>query len=62
MSFLIAVEFIGVEYRTFSGMIVQIPYALGEAYTGVMAYFIRDWRWLQTSIILPAALLIPLNW
>lgn len=57
-----AIEFIGAKYRTFVGIMIETPFALGEAMTGVLAYFIRDWRYLQLAITLPALLLISYKW
>ncbi|XP_068200657.1 solute carrier family 22 member 21-like [Palaemon carinicauda] len=57
-----AVEFIGAKWRTFCGIIIEVPFALGEAMTGVLAIFIREWRWLQVAITAPAFLLISYMW
>ncbi|XP_053651819.2 organic cation transporter protein [Cherax quadricarinatus] len=62
ISFILIVEFIGVNWRTFCGINIQISYALGEAMTGVLAIFIRDWRWLQVAITAPAVLLTSYAW
>ncbi|XP_069954916.1 organic cation transporter protein-like [Cherax quadricarinatus] len=56
--YVLAVEFIGVKWRAFCGINIQIPFALGEAMTGVLAVFIRDWRWLQLAVTAPAFLFI----
>nr|XP_053630383.1 organic cation transporter protein-like [Cherax quadricarinatus] len=58
----IAVEFIGSKWRTFCGIMIYISFALGEAMTGVLAVFIRDWRWLQVAVTAPAFLLISYTW
>ncbi|XP_069952101.1 organic cation transporter protein-like [Cherax quadricarinatus] len=62
VSYVLSVEFIGVKWRTFCGINIQIPFALGEAMTGVLAIFIRDWRWLQLTVTAPAVLLISYTW
>uniref|UniRef100_A0A6A7G4B2 Organic cation transporter protein-like n=2 Tax=Hirondellea gigas TaxID=1518452 RepID=A0A6A7G4B2_9CRUS len=62
VTFVLAVEFIGSKYRTFVGIMIETPFALGEAMAGVLAYFIRDWRYLQLAITLPAFLLISYRW
>ncbi|XP_069178058.1 organic cation transporter protein-like isoform X2 [Procambarus clarkii] len=62
VTFVLAVEFVGARYRTFCGIIIEIPFALGEAMTGVLAIFIRDWRWLQVAVTAPAFLLISYMW
>lgn len=60
--FFSAVEFIGAKWRTFVGIIIEVPFALGEAMTGVFAIFIRDWRWLQVAVTAPAFLLLSYMW
>ncbi|XP_076063522.1 organic cation transporter protein-like isoform X2 [Oratosquilla oratoria] len=62
VSFVLAVEFIGKNWRTFCGIMIEIPFALGEAMTGILAYFIRDWRYLQVACTAPAFLLISYIW
>ena len=42
-------EFVGTNYRTLVGIIIEIPFALGELYLVMLAYFIRDWQVLQVS-------------
>ncbi|KAK8730586.1 hypothetical protein OTU49_008087, partial [Cherax quadricarinatus] len=61
-TYILLVEFIGVKWRTFCGINIHIAVALGEAMTGVLAVFIRDWRWLQLAITAPAFLLISYTW
>ncbi|KAK8719526.1 hypothetical protein OTU49_013981 [Cherax quadricarinatus] len=60
--FVLAVEFVGAKWRTFCGIFIEVPFALGESLTGVMAIFIRDWRYLQVAVTAPAFLLITYNW
>ncbi|CAL4133749.1 unnamed protein product, partial [Meganyctiphanes norvegica] len=60
--FILAVEFVGAEYRTFCGILIEIPFALGEATVGVLAMGIRDWRWLQAAITAPFFLCITYWW
>lgn len=62
VTFVLAVEFIGAKYRTFCGIMIEVPFALGEAMTGVLAIFIRDWRWLQVAVTAPAFLLLSYMW
>ena len=44
-------EFVGTNYRTLVGIIIEIPFALGELYLVMLAYFIRDWQVLQVSVV-----------
>lgn len=62
VTFVLAVEFIGAKWRTFVGIIIEVPFALGEAMTGILAIFIRDWRWLQVAVTAPAFLLLSYMW
>nr|XP_053648402.1 organic cation transporter-like protein [Cherax quadricarinatus] len=57
VTFVLAVELIGAKWRTFCGIITHISFSLGGAMTGVLAIFIRDWRWLQVAVTAPAFLL-----
>ena len=49
-SFVLATEFIGTKYRTSCGILIEIPFALGELYIVLLAYYIRDWVYLQVTI------------
>ncbi|CAL4156518.1 unnamed protein product, partial [Meganyctiphanes norvegica] len=60
--FILAVEFVGKDLRTPIGILVQLPFSLGEATVGFLAIGIRDWRWLQLAITAPAILLLPYLW
>ena len=48
-AFVLATEFVGKNYRTYCGILIEVPFALGELYTTLLAYFIRDWQILQAS-------------
>ena len=43
-AYTISLEIVGSSYRNFACTVSSIPFALGEALTGVWAYFVRDWR------------------
>ncbi|KAK3888657.1 hypothetical protein Pcinc_007270 [Petrolisthes cinctipes] len=62
VTFVLAVEFIGSKWRTFVGIMIEVPFALGEAMTGVLAIFIREWVWLQVAVTAPAILLLSYMW
>ncbi len=53
ISFVMATEFVGTKYRTLCGILIEVPFALGELYIVLLAYFIRDWRSLQLAIGVP---------
>ena len=50
-----------VTYKNLMGNVVQVPYAVGEAILGVVAYFIRDYVTLQWVMSL-AMLLLQVGW
>ena len=49
ISFVLATEFVGPSYRVLVGILIEVPFALGELYLIMLAYFIRDWQVLQVS-------------
>ncbi len=49
LAFILCTEFIGKHRRTVYVILFGIPFALGQLYLTVMAYFIRDWRHLQVT-------------
>lgn len=44
---------VGKESRLYAGTIVMMFFSAGYILIGVFAYFIHDWRWLQTVITVP---------
>lgn len=44
--FVISVEHVGSSKRTLVGVVLNILYTIGEILTGLVAYFVRDWRTL----------------
>jgi hypothetical protein len=47
ISFVICVECVGVKYTMLVGIIIEIPFAIGELLLGLEAYFLRDFFPLQ---------------
>ncbi len=47
ISFVICVEFVGVKYTMLVGIVIEIPFALGELLLGLEAYIFRDFMALQ---------------
>ena len=56
------IESLNAKYRTQAGMLIQLPFAFGEAVTGVLAYLIRDWRYFQVAIVCPVFLVLIFPW
>ncbi|KAB7502182.1 Organic cation transporter protein [Armadillidium nasatum] len=62
ISFIIVIEYIDVKWRTFCGILIEVPFALGEATTGLLAYLYRDWRWVQLTCTTPGFLVLSYQW
>ncbi|XP_045137877.1 organic cation transporter protein-like isoform X1 [Portunus trituberculatus] len=57
--FVYALEVCEAKHRGTMGILMGLPWALGTMVFGVVAYFIRSWRWLQLAVSLPNVLLFP---
>ncbi|XP_033106796.1 organic cation transporter protein-like [Anneissia japonica] len=53
MAFTLSTEIVGPSKRTFVGIVLNFYIAVGIMICGLLAYFIRDWRWLQLAISVP---------
>ncbi|EFA04006.1 organic cation transporter protein [Tribolium castaneum] len=62
ISFVLVMELVGLEWRTTLGILYQIPFNLGHLLLPLFAYFLRDWRYFQITISLPAVILISYYW
>jgi len=60
VTFVLAVEYVGFKYTMLIGIVIEIPFALGEILLGLEAYYIRDWYTLQLVSYLPWAILLGL--
>ena len=47
---------VGPSKRHVTGTLILFVYCLGELILVFLAYFIRDWRWLQLSLAIPMVL------
>ncbi|CAL1547500.1 unnamed protein product [Lymnaea stagnalis] len=56
VAFTLSTELVGPKYRVVAGFVIQIFYGLGYLGLSGIAYFIRDWRYLELAITLPAVL------
>jgi len=62
VAFVLLVEHVGRKFTTLVGIAIEIPFALGEAFLGLEAFFIRDWQALQVAAYLPILGLLGLWW
>jgi len=62
-AFLLAIELVGPKRRVAAATIITIFYALGEAFLGLLASQVQNWRWLLRVLYAPAILqsLISIN-
>lgn len=61
-SFVLFSEIIGVHWRSPIGILFQVPFTLGHLSLSAFAYFIKDWRYFQVAISLPAIFLVYYYW
>ncbi|XP_042870406.1 organic cation transporter protein-like [Penaeus japonicus] len=57
--YILTMEVCEVKYRSVVGILTGLPWAFGTMAWGGVAYLIRDWRWLQLSVSLPALFVLP---
>ena len=62
MAFVIVIEYSGLKFTMFVGIVLAIPFALGELILGLEAVYIKDWSTLQTVSTLPWIILVPIVW
>lgn len=55
-------ELVGPSKRMFVGIVVEIFWAAGVMILGGIAYFIRDWNYLQMAVSFPTLLLFSYWW
>ena len=60
VTFVLCVEYVGAKYTMLTGIVIEIPFALGELLLGLEAYFIRDWMTLQLVAYTPVLILLGL--
>ncbi|XP_048767368.2 organic cation transporter protein-like isoform X2 [Ostrea edulis] len=60
--FIMGLEFMTPKFRLVSGTVMLIVYCTGAYVLVFIAYFIRDWRWLQLTVAMPMAIPIIYWW
>nr|XP_046266365.1 solute carrier family 22 member 6 isoform X2 [Scatophagus argus] len=61
-TFSLIVEWIPTRVRTVVGTITGYSYTVGQLLLAVIAYFIRDWRWLTLAVSLPFYVFFLYSW
>jgi hypothetical protein len=46
-------ELVGPSYRLYAGFLVQSAYSIGFMTLAIIAYLIRDWKYIELAITLP---------
>ncbi|KAK7107420.1 organic cation transporter protein-like [Littorina saxatilis] len=62
VSFTLSTELVGPKYRVIAGFVIQSFYSVGFMSLAGIAYFIRDWRYLEIAITAPAVLFVVYWW
>ncbi|XP_078503409.1 solute carrier family 22 member 7-like [Lissotriton helveticus] len=62
ISIALVVEWTDVKHRNFCGTISSIPWTLGNMALALLAFLIRDWRWLLLAASSPCVLAIVFWW
>uniref|UniRef100_A0A665T902 Solute carrier family 22 member 7-like n=1 Tax=Echeneis naucrates TaxID=173247 RepID=A0A665T902_ECHNA len=58
ISFVLNVEWFGIECRTFSGIIISLDWTVGNCFLVGIAYFVNDWRMLILAVTSPLILAV----
>ncbi|XP_069569332.1 solute carrier family 22 member 6 isoform X2 [Brachyistius frenatus] len=61
-TFSLIVEWIPTRVRTVVGTITGYCYTVGQLILAVIAYFLRDWRWLTLAVSLPFYVFFLISW
>ncbi|XP_076606774.1 solute carrier family 22 member 6 [Chaetodon auriga] len=61
-TFSLIVEWIPTRVRTAVGTITGYSYTVGQLILAILAYFIRDWRWLTLAVSLPFYVFFLVSW
>lgn len=59
VTFTMIMELVGPSYRMITGIAIELFWAFGAIVLALLAYLIRDWRYLNLAVSVPALLFIP---
>ena len=60
--FILNTEFAGPDKRAFAGIIVWNFWVIGLCITSLLAYLIRDWKYLNITTSVPGLFIFPFCW
>ena len=60
--FTTGLELVSVEKRQLSGTLILLVFAFGTYILLILAFLIRDWRWLQLAVAVPMVVFITYWW
>lgn len=55
-------EIVGASKRIWTGMLIQVFFAIGVCYVALMAYLWKNWRWVNVSVVVPVAIYLSCWW
>uniref|UniRef100_A0A8D2L7X0 Solute carrier family 22 member 7 n=1 Tax=Varanus komodoensis TaxID=61221 RepID=A0A8D2L7X0_VARKO len=55
-------EWVDIQHRTLSGILTSVFWSLGNMLLALIAYLVRDWRWLLLAVTLPCAVGLVSTW
>ncbi|XP_034966442.1 solute carrier family 22 member 7-like [Zootoca vivipara] len=58
----LGMEWVDIQHRTVSGIITSIFWSMGNMLLALIAYLVRDWRWLLFAVTLPCAVGVVSMW
>ncbi|XP_064084163.1 steroid transmembrane transporter SLC22A24-like [Macrobrachium nipponense] len=61
-AYILAMEVCEPKKRSYVGILLALPWALGTMAYGGIAYYVRDWGWLQFIMSFPLVILLPAIW
>ncbi|NWY29469.1 S22A7 protein, partial [Pheucticus melanocephalus] len=58
----LGMEWVDVQHRTFTGILISIFWSLGNMLLALAAYLVREWHWLLVAVTAPCLLSIVCLW
>ncbi|XP_054844620.1 solute carrier family 22 member 7-like isoform X2 [Eublepharis macularius] len=59
----LGMEWVDIQHRSVSGVLTSVFWSFGNMFLALIAYLVRDWRWLLLAVTLPCVLgIISLWW